>query len=167
MGSSLPRMAKRAAQAHSLLPPDGAPSALERAEYALADRVKAFTEASEALRAEIRAFDAVIAEIEGRPAAPELKLVVSRETAEMEAIDAQPKEAVEGDDYRPTHAQIAEFFRAHEQREDANLEPERIEPLGPDEAHPRKLNRERLYADIGGTIIGLSGAAALISLMLK
>ena len=172
-------MAKREAQAH-LLPAlagmptqeelnlaGGAPgplvggSAVERAEQALAERVTAFTEASEALRAEIRAFATVVAEAEGQPAEPELRLVVSRETAEFEAIE-QAEKAEEAAD-RPTPAQIADFFRVHEEREDASP-PQPGVAATP--AVTRNPARDRLYADVGGAIIGLAGAAALINFVL-
>ncbi len=102
--------------------PVGTGSAVERAEQALAERVEAFTEASEALRAEIRSFAAVVAEAEGRPAEPELRLVVSRETAEFEAIEEADK-ARGSRRPRRRPAQIAEFFRVHEEREDASPAP--------------------------------------------
>jgi hypothetical protein len=174
-------MAKREAQAH-LLPalagmptqeelnlaggasgPLGAGSTVERAEQALAERVAAFTEASEALRAEIRSFAAVVAEAEGPPAERELRLVVSRETAEFEAIEEADKEAAE----RPTTAQIADFFRVHEEREDAS--PPQPGMAATPTATPtgtRNPARDRLYADVGGAIIGLAGAAALINFVL-
>jgi hypothetical protein len=176
-------MAKREAQAH-LLPalagmpteeelnlaggasgPLGAGSAVERAEQALAERVTAFTEASEALRAEIRSFAAVVAEAEGRPAEPELRLVVSRETAEFEAIEEADKTEEAAD--RPTPAQIADFFRVHEEREDAS--PPQPGVAATPAATPtgtRNPARDRLYADVGGAIIGLAGAAALINFVL-
>jgi len=174
-------MAKREAQAH-LLPalagmptqeelnlaggasgPLGAGSAVERAEQALAERVTAFTEASDALRAEIRSFAAVVAEAEGRPAEPELRLVVSRETAEFEAIEEADKAEEAAD--RPTPAQIADFFRLHEKREDASAaQPAAASPATP--ARTRNPARDRLYADVGGAIIGLAGAAALINFVL-
>ena len=179
-------MAKREAQAHLLPALAGMPtreelklaeagasraagggSAVERAEQALAERVEAFTQASEALRGEIRSFAAVVAEAEGRPAEPELRLVVSRETAEFEAIEEADKAEEAAD--RPTPAQIAEFFRVHEEREEsAPAQPASAEASHaiPAPARPRNLARERLYADVGGAIIGLAGAAALIDFVL-
>ena len=168
-------MAIDAARAPSPQPPAG--SSVEAALQALAERAKAFTEASEALRAEIIAFQATLANPEGRPAEPELKLVVSRETAEMEAIDAAETagEGVETDDGaqiaavddpRPTPAQIAEFFRTHGKPEEPV--PGSAGPVTSVPAAPRRrnLDRERLYADIGGAIIGLSAAAAVINFVL-
>jgi hypothetical protein len=150
---------------------------VETALQALAERADAFTEASEALRAEILAFQAAVAEAEGRPAEPALKLVVSRETAEMEAIGEAETAGESGgtgddvqvaamDDYRPTPAQIAEFFRTHGEPEKPEPEPVRQEPSAPAVARERNLDRERLYADIGGAIIGLGAAAALINFVL-
>lgn len=168
-------MAIDAARAASPQAPTGSP--VEAAVQALAERAKAFTEASEALRAEIAAFQATLAQAEARPAEPELRLVVSRETAEMEAIDAA--EAVAGNagtgdggqvaavgEYRPTPAQIAEFFRTNAEPEEAGPEP--AEPEASVPAAPRERNpaREQLYADIGGAIIGLSAAAAVINFVL-
>jgi len=163
-------MAKREAQAHLLPALAGMPtqeelnlagagaqrsvpagSAVQRAEQELAERVEAFTEASEALRAEIRSFAAVVAEAEGRPAEPGLRLVVSRETAEFEAIE--PAEA--------------EFFRIHEEREvSAAAQPAMAVTSPASPARARNPARERLYADIGGAIIGLAGALALINFVL-
>ena len=167
-------MAIDAARASSPQVPTGHP--VEAALKALAKRAEAFTEASEALRAEILAFQATVAEAEGRPAEPELRLVVSRETAEMEAMDeaeaagesAQPNgvQVAAVDDDRPTPAQIAEFFRAHgapEAPDPASPERETSVPAAP---RQRNLDRERLYADIGGAIIGLGAAAALINFVL-
>ena len=136
-------------------------SALERAERALADRVKAFTEASEALRAEIAAFSQAVAEAQERPAERELRLVVNRDTGEVEAVARTEQE----DDEPPTPEQIAQFFRTHEGPRD----PEDAIPTAPSvplSYRPRNLARERLYADIGGTIIGLGGAVALIDFVL-
>ena len=155
-------MAKREAQAQSIPPLVGELSPIARAEHALAARVEAYTEASEALRAEIEFFQSAVAEAEGRPAEPELRLIVSRETAELEAIGR----AEEADGDRPTPAQIAEFFRSHELREDPDPESARAGLPAASAPQTRSLARERLYADIGGTIIGLSGAAALINFVL-
>ena len=83
--------------------------------------VAAFTEASEALRAEIKAFEATRAEAEGRPAEPVLRLVVSRETAEMEAIEEAGEVEAVADD-RPTPEEIANFFRTHGEREEVSFE---------------------------------------------
>src|SRR5688572_28035563 len=73
-------------------------SPIEDAFQALAERAQAFTDASEAIRAEIVAFQAALAKAEGgRPPEPELKLVVSRETAEMQAIDESEAAGGTGD----------------------------------------------------------------------
>lgn len=158
-------MAKREAQAHAIAPPTAPSSAIERAQQALAERVKAFTEASEALREEIRAFEAACAEARGRSPEPVLRLVVSRETAEMEAIDKAGEAAPAGED-RPSPEQIAEFFRTHEEREGAQEEASAPPPLPEAEARSRNLARERLYADLCGAAIGLCGAAAVINFVL-
>ena len=118
-------MAKREAQARSLAP---APDSVERAQEALAERVSAFLQASAALRAEIGSFETALAS--RQPAEPELKLVVSRETAEVEALAA------------------------------ADAVPQ------PDAMSTRNPARERLYADIGGSVIGLSAATAVINFIL-
>ena len=174
-------MAKRQAQAHPMPSPAGAPSAIDLAERALAERITAFTAASEALRAEIEAFEAARAQAAGRASEPALRLVVSRETAEMQAMGdalaaplaepAEPAELAVGgkpepeppEDERPTPEQIAEFFRTHEERAAAEVDvPAPPEP----EPKPRNLAREQLYADLCGAAIGLCGAAALINFVL-
>ena len=168
-------MAIDAARASSPQVPTGHP--VEAALQALAERAEAFTEASEALRAEIRTFQATVAGAEGSPAEPALKLVVSRETAEIEAIgeaetageSAQAGDGVQVaavDNYQPTPAQIAEFFRTHGASEEPGPKPPEPETTSPAGARERNLDRERLYADIGGAIIGLSGAAALLNFVL-
>ena len=180
-------MAIEAARATSPQAPTRTP--VEDAVGALAERAQAFTEASEALRAEIVAFQAALAKAEGRPAEPGLKLVVSRETAEMEAIDqaeaaGETVEAGDGvqvaaiaeigdgvpvaavDEYRPTPAQIAEFFRTYGEPGELEREPTSAPAGAPPAPKERNLARERLYADIGGAVIGLSAAAALINFVL-
>ena len=173
-------MAKRQAQARSIspsgaaravqleIPPgavrgavsrtDLAAEPIERAEERLAECVKTFTEASEALRAEIKAFDASLAMDEGRSAQPDLQLVVSRTTAEVEAV-------TESDD-RPTPAQIAEFVRVHEGPDAHEPRSARAATSSAPASRPRNPERERLYADVAGAVIGLSAAVALINLVL-
>jgi hypothetical protein len=177
-------MAKREAQARAVplwgetSPAQGAPALsvagasagqsspgdrLAEAERALADRVKEFTDASEALRAEIRAFSAALAEAEGQPPEPGLKLVVSRDTEEVEAAAPRQDEA----DAPPTPQQIAEFFRSYEEREDEVTRASLASgPSAEAEQRPRNRARERLYADVGGAVIGLCGASALIHFVL-
>ena len=168
-------MAKRQAQAHSMPSPAVTPSAIDLAEEALAERIRAFTAASEALRAEIKAFEAARGTAEGRASEPALRLVVSRETAEMEAmgeaLPAPPPEPAEPaaagrpepeqplEDERPTPEQIAEFFRTHEERATAEV-------AAPEPPEPEPTAREQLYADLCGAAIGLCGAAALINFVL-
>jgi hypothetical protein len=163
-------MATYAARSSS---PQTSGNPVEEAVQALAERAKVFTEASEALRAEILAFKATLAKAEGHQAEPALKLVVSRETAEMEAIDEAKAAGESGEtdggvpaaEYRPTPAQIAEFFR-HGAPEGLGPEPASAQVMAPTESRERNLARERLYADIGGAVIGLSAAAALLNFVL-
>jgi len=168
-------MATYAARSPSPQTPTSNP--VEEAVQALAERAKVFTAASEALRAEILAFQATLANAEGSQAEPALKLIVSRETAEMEAIDeakaaSQSGETDDGvpvaavDEYRPTSAQIAEFFRTHGAPEGLLTEPASAQVKAQTEPTERNLARERLYADIGGAVIGLSAAAALLNFVL-
>jgi hypothetical protein len=63
----------------------------------------------------------------------------------------------------PTAAEIARFFREHEE---ADSEPIVPQAAPAKEKAPRSEARNRLYTDIAGAVIGLSGAAALINYVL-
>jgi hypothetical protein len=151
-------------------------SAVERAEKALAERAKAFGEASRSLRHELKAFAETLARAEEKLAPraaeePELRLVEAPPQEEFEAEDedepaaeAAPiaeAEPIAKEDEPPTPEQIARYFREAEEAELARAA--RPEQATKAERVPK---RDRLYTDIGGAIIGLGGAAALINFVL-
>lgn len=101
---------------------------------------------------------------------------------EDEDEEDEPEEGMDDgeDDEPPTPDQIARYFRETEEAEVAratrlaakDAESERLRDKvrryfnGPETAPVGEAGRMRLYTDIGGVVIGLGGAAALINFVL-